>query len=110
MSPEQIEELLEAAKPAVIESLKKELSYAVTHEAKAVAVEHIKEHTIAWVKEHIIPECTKALIENKDGMIAIATTLGPAIVDEVVKGMTLALSEKLKSSWERKKIFGSMFD
>lgn len=110
MTSKQINELLEAAKPAVIESLKKELTYAVTQEAKAAAVDQIKEHTLAWVKEHIIPECTKALIENKDGMIAIAVGLGPALVDEVVKGMTLALSEKLKSSWERKKIFNSMFD
>lgn len=110
LTQEQINELLESAKPSIIESIKNDLKQSISYEMKQVCAQQVKQHTEAWIKENVIPEITAALVEGKDGLISAGVKLAPAIMDEITKSMTAAVSEKLKSSWERKKIFGAMFD
>lgn len=109
MNPDEIERLMEAAKPSIIESLKQELTKHISWDVKNAAAKLIGDHITQWIKDNVIPDVTEQLVAGKNGFLAIAGTLGPAIVEEVVKSMTLALSEKMKSSWERKKIFEAMF-
>jgi hypothetical protein len=108
MTPEMINELLEAAKPSVIESLKRELTQMVSYEVRSEAAKIVQAETVKWVNENIVPAIIAALVEQKDGMISIGTKLGPALVDEITKGMVTTVSEKLKQSWERKKIWEAL--
>lgn len=108
MTTEQMQELLEAAKPSVIESLKRELTQSISWEVKAKAGELIRLHTEEWIKAHILPEITKSMIESKEGMIAIGVKLAPAIVDEITKAMIAAVAKNMTDSWSRKKFFESL--
>lgn len=103
-----MDELLEAAKPAVIESLKKELTQGITYEARNEMSKMVQKHVTDWVKENIIPEITKTLIESKEGMISLGVKLAPVIVDEMVKSATETIKKNLESSWSRKEIFGKL--
>lgn len=109
MTQEQINELLESAKPSIIEALKKEITAGISYEAKAVVQQEIKEAVTEWVKENIIPSVVSQLAESKEGIISVAVQLAPMMVDEINKGLISALSKKMESSWERKKIFDAMF-
>lgn len=109
LTQDQINELLESAKPSIIESIKNDLKQTISYEMKQVCAQQVKAATEAWIKENVIPEITAELVERKEGLISAGAKLGPLIIDEVVKSMTAAISQKLKSSWERKKIFDSMF-
>lgn len=109
LDQKDLEELLEAAKPSVIEGLKKELANSITWEMKSKVNEQIGAHVKAWVEKELLPEITKHLIESKEGMISLGKALGPAIVDEVVKAMVLSLSENMKNSWSRGELFKAMF-
>jgi hypothetical protein len=108
LTQEQVNELLESAKPSIIQSIKDELKQSITYEMKQACAQQVKAHTEQWIKENVIPEITTALIEGKDGLVGVGVKLGPAIVDEVVKGMTAAVAENLKNSWDRKKVFESL--
>ena len=108
MEAKEIQEMLEAAKPSVIESLKKQLADSVSYEVKSETCTLIREHVQTWVKENVLPEVTKAMIESKEGMISTGVALAPAMVDEIVKAMTLSISENMKTSWDRKKLFDAL--
>lgn len=110
MTEEDIKELLEAAKPSVIESLKKELSDGITYEAKAELGNQIRAHVKKWTQENIIPEITKSLIESKDGMISLGVKIGDAISEELVKGATASIKENMEQSYSRKQIFSALFN
>jgi Ni,Fe-hydrogenase III component G len=109
MTQSEINDLLEAAKPSIIEALKKEITAGISYEAKEVVQKEVQAAVTEWVKENIIPAVVEQLVESKDGIISTAVSLAPMMVDEINKGLISALSEKMKSSWERKKIFDSMF-
>lgn len=110
MKQDQLNELLEAAKPSIIEALKKEITAGISYESKAVVQKEVQEAVTEWVKENIIPVVISRLVESKDGIISVAVALAPAMVDEINKGLIGALSKKMESSWERKKIFDAMFN
>jgi len=108
LSPEQIQEMLEAAKPSIIESIKADVKQSISWEVKEQCAKQVRVHVEKWVIENIIPEITAALVESKVGLISIGASLGPAIVDTVVQSMTKEIGEKLSKSWERKKIFDAL--
>ena len=108
MDAAQIQELLDAAKPKVIQSLQEELTRSITYDVRSRAATEVSDHVTAWVKENIIPEVTAALIESKEGLISLGVQIAPKLVDVLTASFIEGVSEKLKNSWERRKIFESM--
>jgi hypothetical protein len=108
LSNEQIQEMLEAAKPSIIESIKADVKQCISWEVKEQAAKQVRTHVESWIAENVIPEITAALVESKQGLVSIGVALGPAIVDSVVQVLTKEVSEKLGKSWERKKIFEAL--
>lgn len=108
LTPEQINEMLEAAKPSIIESIKADVKQCITWEVKEQCAKQVRTHVEEWVKVNVIPEITASLVESKSGLVSIGAELGPAMVAAVVQSLTKEVSEKLGKSWERKKIFDAL--
>lgn len=108
-SPEQIEKLLEDAKPQVIESLKKELLSTISWEAQNECAKVIREHVHEWLLENVIPDITKSLIESKDSLISLGVNVAPAVCEKLAEAMTTQISEKLNSDWKRREILETLF-
>lgn len=105
---EQIQELLDAAKPSVIESIKNDLIRNVTYDVREAAGRLIQEHIQAWIKENVLPELSKQLVESKESLISVGVAAAPQLVQQIATAMTEALAENLKNTWERKKIFEAL--
>lgn len=108
LSNEQIQEMLEAAKPSIIESIKADVKQCITWEVKEQCAKQVRAHVEGWVTENVIPEITASLVESKEGIVSIGAALGPAIVDSIVQVLTKEVSENLSKSWQRKKIFDAL--
>lgn len=108
MDDAMIQELLEAAKPDVIRSLKEQLTSRVSYEAVSRAQQEIVDHTVAWVKAEILPEITKQLIESKDGLIAVGAKVAVGSVEAVAESMIKTIKTNLESSWNKKAIFEAL--
>lgn len=107
---EQISKMLEEATPSIVEGFKKELTDSISWDVRNTAAELVKRKTTEWVEENIFPEIEKQLIESKDGLISLAGSFGPEIVEMVTASLILQLKERLEKSWERSKILKAMFD
>lgn len=105
---EQVQELLDAAKPSVIETIKNDLIRNVSYDVRETAGRLIKEHVETWIKENVLPELSKQLIESKDSLISVGVAAAPQLVQQLATAMTESLAENLKSSWDRKKIFEAL--
>lgn len=75
MNTEEMNALLDAAKPAIIESLKQELTRGITYDVKQAAMEEVKKTVIAWVTAEVIPEVVKSLVESREGLISVGPKL-----------------------------------
>ena len=106
---EQIDAMLEAARPSIIEGFKKEIQDSITWEVKKKASEIVGAETEKWLRAEIVPEIVKELVESKQGLIAVGAKLAPAIVEELVKGMADTFKKKMEQSWDRTKIFEAIF-
>lgn len=109
MTQKEVNELLEAAKPKVIESLKEEIAKTITYDVTAAARKAISDHVAEWVAENVIPEVTRQLFESKDGMISVGVKLADNLSDELVKSMTTTVAENLKQSWTRREVLQKLF-
>lgn len=109
ITPEQINEMLEAAKPSIIEGFKKEIQQSISWEVKNKVATIVAEETTKWVKENIIPELVKQLTESKEGILSVGVKLAPAMVEELTRGLLASFKEKMEKSWDRNKIFEAIF-
>lgn len=107
-TPEQINDLLEAAKPSIIEGLKNDIKQHITWEMKESAGKIVREHVSKWVNENIIPEITSQLVESKEGLIALGAKLTPVLLDSLTESFADAIKKKMENSWERKKVFDAL--
>jgi hypothetical protein len=109
LTPEQMNDLLEQAKPSIIEGLKQQVFSSFNYTMKEEAAKVIRDHVTVWVKDNIIPEITKQLVESKDGLIKTGLTLAQSLCDLLMESMVKELGKKLQNSWERTKILEAMF-
>ncbi len=109
LSQDEINKLLDAAKPRVIESLQEEISKTISYNVLAQARETISKHVADWVVANVVPDITKQLIESRDGLISVGAKVAEQLADELVKGMTEQISENLKHSWTRREILEKLF-
>lgn len=110
INQETLNDILEAAKPIVIEGLKNELKTSITYQVKADMLEEVRKHVQKWIEKELLPEVTKILIESKDGLICVGAQLGENIIYSMVEQLTLTVKKNLEQSWTRKKIFEALFD
>ena len=109
ITAEQINEILEAAKPSIIEGFKQEIKSSISWNVKNEAAKIVSEETAKWVKEHIVPEIIKQLIESKEGLIAVSGKLAPLMVEGLVSAMANEFKKKMENSWDRTKVFEAIF-
>ena len=109
MAEYNVQELLDAAKPAVVERLKQDLVNAVTWEVKEHATAAIRDHVKAWVIDNVLPEVTEILIGSRDGLVSAAAKLAPALVNAMVEQMTADAVKNLSQSWTRRDLFEKLF-
>lgn len=109
ITAEQINEMLEAAKPSIIEGFKQEIKQSISWEVKNNAAKIVAEETTKWVKENIIPELIKELVESKNGLISVGAKLAPAMVESLVESMANDFKSKMEKSWDRSRIFEVIF-
>ncbi len=109
LNQEQINEILENSIPSIAEGLSKDLSDSISRQISYESGELVGEFVRNWVKENILPEVEKNLIESKDGLIRVGIELGDQSVKLVTENMVKALSENLSSTYNRKKMFEGMF-
>lgn len=103
------DELVELALPSVLEGLKQEIKGTIDWNVKNDAAKLVSEHVSTFLKEEILPEITRQLLESKDGLITLGTSLGPALVEAMTAALLEEFKKKLQNSWERSKIFEAMF-
>ncbi len=108
INQQMMDELLEAAKPSIIEGLKKELSQSISWEAKQTMQKQVVEHVSAWVQENVLPEITAQLVESREGIISVGPEMARLLVEQLAQGFADTIAKKMESSWERKKIFEAL--
>ena len=103
------EELLELALPSVLEGIKKEMVQTIDWQTKDAAAKLVTTHVSEWITANILPEITKRLVEEKESLISLGTTLGAATVEAVSAAMLDQLKKNLEG-YKRTTIFKALFD
>lgn len=109
LSQEQIAAILKDATPNIIEGLKEEVKKAVQWQLQDTASRLCKTEVEEWMKQEIVPEIRKTLVENKDGLVSLAIAATQEINRALAESMGAELKKKLESQWERKKVFEALF-
>ena len=109
ITPEQMNEMLEAAKPSIVDGFKKEIAQSITWQVKDRAGELVRKAVEDWIKENIIPEIYKELAESKDSFISIGTALAPLMVEQLTEALANSFKGKMEQSYERRAISTAWF-
>jgi len=109
LSQEQINSILEDAKPSIVEGLKKQVSTACVYNLKQLVSDEVTKEVKAYISAEIIPEIRRQLIESKEGLISSAVKMGPIVVEELTKTLANNVKKNLESSWNRKSILEGLF-
>ena len=109
ITPEQMNEMLEAAKPSIVEGFKKEIAQSITWQVKDRAGEIVRKAVEDWIKENIIPEIYKELAESKESFISLGATIAPMMVQQLTEALAGSFKERMESSYERRAIFKACF-
>jgi len=104
-----VEQMLAESLPSMIEGFKAEIKAQISWDVKDKTSSMVSAHVEAWVKEHLLPEITAALVESKDGLVSIGVSLAPEVASALTSSLLAELKEKLEQSWTRGKIFEAMF-
>lgn len=110
LDEQTINEIVSNLKPSIMEGVKNELQSSISHQVKQTILNQIGEYCKTWVQENIIPEIEKELIESKDGLIKIGTSVSEEITEEIAISMAATIKKKLENSWDRKKIFEALIN
>lgn len=110
ISEEMLQEALKSTLPSVLEGLKQSFKERAIGEAENRISQVIAETVTTFMKEEIVPEIQKALIESKEGLINTVPLFTGEITTLLAEAMTKELKKKLETSWDRQKIFEAMFE
>ena len=109
ISEEDVKKMLDAAKPAIIESFKKEITESATYDIRNKVREEITTAVVAWVKGNEIPEIALRLAEEREGLISLGTAIAEPVCDALSKELVALLKKKLENSYDRGRIFEALF-
>lgn len=105
LTEEQIQQVASEALPNVLAGLRREIQENALYHAKETAKKAVSDAVQEFITKEIVPEVHAALIESKDGIIAIAPALAKEMGEMLASALAASLAKKLETSWDRKKIF-----
>lgn len=109
LTPEQVSEILEAAKPDIIAGLKEEVVRQAKWDLNDKAGQMVRAEVERFVGEEIVPVIREQLIESKEGLISLAVPLAETIVTELAAKLAQDAKKNMENSWDRKKILDALF-
>lgn len=110
LSREQMDEILDEVRPSVLQGVKDDFQRMVHQEILSGARTEISAMVKEWVKENILPEVEKELVESKEGLVSVGKKMAQEIVVEFAKKMTEDVKKRLENEWDRRKILGALFN
>jgi len=109
LSTEQINSLLDEAKPALLDSLKNDILSSVSWQLNDAVKNILRDEITKWMSEEIMPEIMKELISSKESLISLGVEFAPNMVKAISESMTDKMKENL-DGYNRSKIFKALFD
>lgn len=104
-----VEEELKSAMPEVMARIKAEAISRIEREAVAVATNVAVEAAKSWAIENLVPEIKAQLEASKGGMIQAAQDAAQGIGKAISDALVTSATERLKSSWNTKKVVEGLF-
>jgi len=109
LTQDQIQSILEEAKPSIIAGLRKEVTQQAKWEMNPIVAKMIQEEVTTFMNTEILPVVRQQLIEGKEGLISVAIGAANSIAANLAEIMAATLKEKLEKSYERTKILEALF-
>lgn len=109
LTQDQISAAVADSMPNILAGLKEEITNRAIHEAREAAAALVKKTVTEWVSAQLVPEITKILTENKEGLVSIAPKLAAGITDTLAESVLASFKEKLEKSWTRQEVFKVLF-
>lgn len=109
LTPEQVQEIFESAKPDIIAGLKAEITRQASWDVTSVASTAVKAEITKFVTEEIVPEIRTLLIESKAGIISTVVPVCETISVELTKALAEEMKKKLEQSYTRAEILKTLF-
>ena len=110
ITQEQLNDMLEAAKPSIIEGFKKDIQESINWEVRQTAASLIRREVETWISKNIIPEIHRQLVESKNGFLKLGTKLGEGLVEVLIENLLIVFKDNLQTGYKRRDIFKSMFN
>jgi vacuolar-type H+-ATPase subunit C/Vma6 len=111
LTPEQVADIFADVKPALMESLKKELAATIEWNAKDSLSRIVSAEVAKWCEENIIPSIRERLADSKEGILAAVIPATESIATELGKALAETLAKNLAAgSYKRSTIFKALFD
>jgi hypothetical protein len=107
LTAEQINEMVESVKPAIIESLKQEIASGIDWELKRAISDEIRKYVLEWLRENVLPELGAQLAMGKQSLITQSANIAPQVMEVLQVNLVKHLEEKMSKSWDRKKILSA---
>ena len=101
-----IEEAMVHIKEAVIDSATRQATYT----ASDAIQREVNEVVSTFMREHIAPDITAALLGSKETIVKAAVLSAESMAENLAKAMTASLAENLADSYSRNKIIEALFD
>lgn len=109
MNQEEIQALISESLPTVRQRLKVEVETRLLREAFCQLDAQLRKVVIDLVTEEFVPELKEALIGEKAKLREAALTASSAIAQTIGTAVAATLADKMKNSWDRKKILDALF-
>lgn len=109
VTQEMMDQMLSEAMPDIVASFKKQITDGVSWSVLEAARTECSKFVLEWVNVNVLPEIEKSLVESKDGLAAMGAKLGENVVGLLAESLTDQVKDRLSNSWERSKIFESLF-
>ena len=109
LTQEQIQSILEEAKPSIIAGLREEVTRQAKWEINPIVSKMIQDEVTSFMTAEIIPVIKQQLVEGKDGLIKTAIEAANSVATGLANAMAATLKEKLEKSYERTKILEALF-
>ncbi|WP_433705832.1 hypothetical protein [Paraburkholderia sacchari] len=108
LTQEQINEAVQDAMPDILAGLRNEIAETAIFHAKLTAQDAVQKAVSGWIVDNLVPEILRALVEGKEGLVAMAPLFAQSMAAEMQKAFADSITKKLETSWERKKIFEAL--
>lgn len=95
--------------PDMLAAFKRELTGQALQTAKQVLHEKVREHISEWFAKEVAGVLQAELATSLGETKVLGEALGIELQRQLIPALTAGLAERMKNSWERKKIFEALF-